>query len=201
MKKKLLLTCILLALSSSLFAHFDALLQVYAPFSVFNYNSGKDSILFEQPNFTTFSNTLSISIETRFKMFNVGKINFSGGVMFTPFLDTFNTSKQIFSFSTGIGANYDFLSFLSWHRDLSGLTVFVYPIFYFPLFTNGTNISYRFKSAFEVGYNITLAKYFTVYLFERNIVCWDVNNFRFLPDFGFAIGFNFPLDGKFPEKK
>lgn len=196
MKKRLAVSCFFLLLLSSLFADFDALLQIYAPFSAFNINSGKNGILFEAPSPRTPTDTLSLSIETRFKITSIGKVNLSGGVMFTPFWDSLNSNKQIFAFSTGIGANYNFFW---WDRALSGITVFVYPLYYFPLFVNNDTISYRFKSAFDIGYNLIVAQYFSIYAFERNVLCWDSNHFQFLPDFGFAVGFNFPINGQFPK--
>lgn len=199
MKKKLICSCILFLLTSSLFAQFDALLQVYCPYSLFGFNAGQNNSAFlNNTNSTYSSESFSLSVETRFKMFNIGRMVFSGSAMFTPFWSNLKNGYQTFNFSTGVGVNYNF--FKKNQRDLAGLSIYVYPLMYFPLYESQRDISPRWKSAFEVGYTAIFFQYLSIHVFERNIIVWDFNKFKFLPDFGFSIGFNFPIDGKFPGK-
>ena len=160
---------------------------------------GKNTLLAQTQNFTTIDSGFNYSVQAFGEILSVGKVTFaySPGVNFYRQKNKDSDDKAFQTgLSLGIGLFFnDWESFTSSGKEtlpLSGPSVFLYPLYEFPIIRVGGKPYWDYKYAFEIGLNYVF-KMFSVYPYFRGIGMLSELNKQsgFVFDGGILVGIYF----------
>jgi hypothetical protein len=183
--KRLCLILFILFSNTFVFAtDFDFIIQGYLPtvpgFSVGNYN--QEIYKLEDGQFDWFKNFCG---EVRIDILTKGRWTLSAGFLCGGFV---SSQVDSMNFSLGVGL---------YHKNkpeafnLTGTCLYFYPMYLLPIMFNYQPLYYKWKSAWDIGYNFCF-EYLSLYLFQRNIFLFSAKEFKVVPEIGLAIGMYFP---------
>jgi hypothetical protein len=161
-------------------------MQYYIP-SLLGTVSGSASII-EQFEGLEVTDRLLIPLEGRIFMKSFNQFSLALGFISSPYIQ--NTVFGSMNLSVGAGL---------YHTDnntlkLTGLHIFLYPMYDIPVYSEGKTPLVDWKAAFDLGYAFCSEKlpiYLNVY--ERNILYWRDSEWNFAFDLGVSVGFYFSI--------
>lgn len=200
MNKKLLLLFTLLFFCFSLSAQetiesiekkqspkLDMDFKVYLP-STFGIVSGNNPLLGSREESSDIS-CINLLIESRFSIATVKKVTFAWSFASGGYVETKqNSSDNAMSFNISLGGGIYLHPFNLPTYQLNGACVFLYPAYQIPVYFHTYEPYIKWKTAIDLGYNLTLASVITVYPYVKGILYWTEKDTRFAFDFGFSIG-------------
>ena len=198
MKKHILISFIFFLLFSTFSFAKDFELMFSTP-SMTGLVCGKNTLLCQTENYTEIDSGFNYSVQAFGEILSVGKITFaySPGVNFYTQKNKDSNDKAFQTgLSLGIGIFFnDWESFSSCGKEtlpLSGPSIFLYPLYEFPIIRIGEKPYWDYKYAFEAGLNYVF-KRFSVYPYFRGIGMFRGlnNNAGFVFDIGVFLGIYF----------
>ncbi len=177
-------------------------LKYYLP-SVLGMVSGNNPFIQLRENYEAVEDCTNIFVESRGDILSVGKdLSFAWSLGFGSYFDSKTTDGNKYTtinLSAGAGMYYHpFNTAKDTFVSMRGLCVFLYPIYQIPVYNTCPDSFVKWKSAFDIGYNLVLIDAITVYPYMRTIGAWTKTGFQPYLDFGIAIGVYFP-DYKYRE--
>ena len=160
---------------------------------------GKNTLLNQTQSFTTIDSGFNYSVQVFGEIVSVGKVTFaySPGVNFYTQKNKDSNDKAFQTgLSLGIGLFFnDWESFTTREKEtlpLSGPSIFLYPLYEFPIIRIGEKPYWDYKYAFEAGLNYVF-KRFSVYPYFRGIGMLNGSNNKsvFVFDIGILLGIYF----------
>ena len=198
MKKHILISFIILSFVSNLSFAKDFELMFSIP-SMTGLVCGKNTLLNQTQSFTTIDSGFNYSVQVFGEIVSVGKITFaySPGVNFYTQKNKDSNDK---AFQTGLSLGIG-LFFNDWESfsfrgkeilSLSGPSIFLYPLYEFPIIRIGEKPYWDYKYAFEAGLNYVF-KRFSAYPYFRGIGMFHGfnDNSSFVFDIGILLGIYF----------
>ncbi|MBO5117573.1 MAG: hypothetical protein J6C25_08720 [Treponema sp.] len=165
----------------------DIDVKVYLP-SIFGIISGNNPLLGSREN-TTDITCANLLIEPRFSIATIKRITFAWTLASGCYMETVpNSDKNAMSFNLSLGAGIYIHPFNFETYQLNGLCLFIYPGYQIPVFYRECEPYIKWKTAIDLGYNLTLASVITVYPYVKGILYWTEKDTRVAFDFGFSIG-------------
>ena len=166
----------------------DVDMKVYLP-SVFGHVSGWNPMLVLRQNSGDVGKCLSFMDETRFCIPNEKFATFSFSFASAAYSELISKDGNLLSaFSISIGTGVYFHLFDNFTKSLNGLCFYLYPLYQIPIFCDERPY-YWWKSAFDIGYNITFFDIFSFYPYMRTVFAWNNVEFKTVVDYGIALGF------------
>lgn len=165
--------------------------KIYLP-SLLGHVTGNNSFLGLRENTDSVDDCTNFMVETRFSIFSLKNITFSGSFGVGAYIENNKIhDNDLLSIDLSLGTGIYLHLFDSPTFPLNGLCVYLYPLYQIPVYTQGYESYLKWKSSFDIGYNLTLLNCITVYPYIRNIIGWNSNDIRYGFDCGFAIGIYF----------
>jgi len=180
----------------------DGGLKFYLP-SWLGMVSGNNPFIQVREDYQAVEDCSNIFVESRGDILSIGNdFSFAWSIGFGSYFDSKTTDGNkytTFNISTGVGMYYHPYSIT---KDplvsMRGLCAFLYPLYQIPVYNTCPDSFVKWKSAFDIGYNLVLIDAITVYPYMRTIGAWTKTGFQPYIDFGIAIGIYFP-DFKYRE--
>ncbi len=99
-----------------------------------------------------------------------------------------------------VGSGVYFHLFDKKAMTLSGLCLYLYPVYQIPIYTQNHKPYLKWLSAFDLGYNFSFIQgLMSVYPYLRYVVGWSAHDVRQALDCGIALGINFPNGNKLSQ--
>lgn len=201
MKKTIFLIILLLSCSFCFGGNFDVDLRFYLP-SVLQNVTGNSSYLKFRENYETVEKVTNFQMEGRGSFASLGKFTFAYALGSSGYIESEIIDNHKYTYIGAIlGCGVYFQPFIETTHSLSGVYVFIYPIYELPFYViddvkNKTAFKendYRWKSAFDFGYSIVVFDIFSLSPYMRTIFgVTKENKVKNGLDFGFSLGIYFP---------
>ncbi|NLL29129.1 MAG: hypothetical protein GX259_10060 [Bacteroidales bacterium] len=197
MKKKYLLFTLLFFTNFIFFAQesvskkFDFDYKIYTS-SLFGLVTGDNPYLGLRENPDEVDSCFNFMVETRASIISIKNMTFSWSFGMGSYVENNkNHDNNLLALELSLGTGIYFHLFNGPTFPLNGLSVYLYPLYQIPIYTENYKPYLNWKSAIDVGYNLTVLNCITVYPFVRNIIGWNSKDIRYGLDCGLAIGLYF----------
>ncbi len=165
--------------------------KIYLP-TALGFVTGNNAYLSLRENYTDVDKCINFLFETRGTIISIKKFTFSWSFGSGAYIErNKNTSEDLMSMNLTLGSGIYYHPFSQPTFDLNGLCCYVYPVYSLPVYSKGYKSFYKWKSAIDIGYNLTIFEVITIYPFIRNIFAWSKKGINYGFDCGLAIGFYF----------
>lgn len=168
----------------------DIVFQFYLP-SFFRLVTGDNPMFCLRENTAEVESSSNFMFESRFSIIPINNISLSGSISFGGYVENNKNTESLTALhaSLGIGAYYHIKDIPTYH--LSGISMYLYPMYQMPVYSFGYKPYYIWKCAVDFGFNFSLLKALSIYPYFRQIMTFAPDNFGYAFDFGVAVGFYF----------
>jgi hypothetical protein len=163
--------------------------KYYLP-SVLGHVTGNNSFFGLREDWESVDDCTNFLVEGRGTILTFEKITYSWSFGMGGYIENNkNHDEDLLSLNMSLGAGIFLHIFDIPTFSLNGLCFYLYPMYQVPIYTQKAKSYLKWKSAIDVGYNITLLNCISVYPYFRNIIGWNSKETRYNFDCGVAIGF------------
>lgn len=200
-KRKIFTILLLCLLTANIFAQenketkkpltVDLDFKIYLP-TLFGLVTGDNTFLGLREDYKAADKCSNFMDDVRGTIASVDKFTFSWSFGMGCYVENNKDAVNYSSLNLSLGAGLYYHLQEENALPLSGLCLYLYPMYQIPIFKKNTDTSYlSWKSAVDVGYNLVVLDALTIYPFIRNIFGWNSHDFRYGLDCGIAVGFYF----------
>ena len=161
--------------------------RFYLP-SIFGNVTGSNSFLGLRENYKDVESCINLMIESRGTIVSSKKLSFSWAFGMGSYIENNKTGENLFSINMSLGAGLYYRPFKTPDYPLNGFCFYLYPAYQIPVYKENSSSYLAWKTAFDLGYNMTLLNCITIYPYIRNIFGWNSGDFRYGFDCGISIG-------------
>lgn len=168
-------------------------LKFYLP-SILGMVTGENPYLQLRKDYENVKNGINVFVESRGDIVSFDKnLSVAWSFGFGSYFEA-NNDVNYTSINLTLGAGIYFHPYVKEQTFTSqhGFALFLHPMYQVPVYKDSPESFVKWKSAWDIGFNLVVFDFVTVYPYMRNILAWTNDGFKPYLDFGFAIGTFFP---------
>lgn len=169
----------------------DVDFRFYLP-SLFRLVTGDNPLFGLRENSNEVNSCFQFMIESRFSIASINILTLSWSFGAGAYIENNNnpdTNLQSLNLSLGFGGYFHIKDIPTY--PLSGLTVYLYPVYQVPVYSFGSKPYFSWKCAVDCGFNFAFLEVISIYPYFRQIMAFNSETFGYGFDFGVAVGFYF----------